>query len=462
MSSVRGFFVLIPVLVVILTVPVLIGIYVWRDAQRRQMNSVLWTLIAVIAPSLIGFIIYLLVRRSYSDLECPKCGAPVENQYAVCPNCGAKLRPFCPNCSAPVEIGWKVCPHCATPLLEEPSDIAPPIRRKDKSLGKILIAILIVPVLLIALAFLSFTWMGHGGSSSMREVSFDEYDMEQKSEIIRESVHEWLGGLEPRYDRAYALRYDYARGSNQEHFFLIYIPAGIGGMTHNSFGSRTGLFGTTLVLETEQTGNNGSLLCVSSTADTPPKLQIKLDGKKLPCEVTVVDYNPTLFFIVPQYDQLEPSSTDAFLPERVRVVKLVGNLNVGVAEFSTETSPFGGEFTIGSATGWESTGVVEITAEDMVMKLLAAIDGAPYLDLEHPIYGRKPDGSGGYDFHDGFEIIIEYKANDEFVLHPDMIRCLVFEQDGEYYLIDSYRPDNGRIFRQVDDAFYQMLMAMFE
>lgn len=435
MSSVRAFFVLIPVLVVILTVPVLIGIYVWRDAQRRQMNSVLWTLIAVIAPSLIGFIIYLLVRRSYSDLECPKCGAPVENQYAVCPNCGAKLRPFCPNCSAPVEIGWKVCPHCATPLLEGPSDIAPPIRRKDKSLGKILIAILIVPVLLIALAFLSFARMGHGGSSSMREVSFDEYDMEQESEIIRQSVHEWLDGLEPRYDRAYALRYDYARGSNQEHFFLIYIPAGIGGMTHNSFGSRTGLFGTALVLETEQTGNNGSLLCVSSTADTPPKLQIKLDGKKLPCEVTVVDYNPTLFYIIPQYDQLEPSSADVFLPERISVVKLTGNKNVGPAV---------------------------IADRDEALKLLAAIDGAPYLDLEHPIYGRRPNGSGGYDFLDGFEIIIEYKANDELVLHPDMIRCLVFEQDGEYYLIDSYRPDNSRTFRQVDDAFYQMLMEMFE
>lgn len=433
MSSVSVLFALIPVAVIVLTVPVLIGIYVWRDSKRRQMNSVLWTLIAVIAPSLIGFIIYLLVRRGYSDLECPKCGTPVENRYAVCPNCGAKLRPFCPNCSAPVETGWKVCPHCATPLLEEPSDIAPPIRRKDKSLGKILVAILIVPVLLIALAFLSFARMGHGGASSMREVSFDEYDMEQESEIIRESVHEWLDGLEPRYDRAYALRYDYARGSNQEHFFLIYIPAGIGGMTHNSFGSRTGLFGTILVLETEQTGNNGSLICVSSTADTPPRLQIKLDGKKLPCEVTVVDYNPTLFFIVPQYDQLEPSSAAVFLPERISVVKLIGNENVGVAE---------------------------IADRDEALKLLSAIDGAPYLDLEHPIYGR--GGSGGYDFRDGFEIIVEYKVNDEFVLHPDMIRCLVFEQDGEYYLIDSYRPDNSRTFRQVDDALYQMLMEMFE
>ncbi|MBQ9648562.1 MAG: hypothetical protein IJV43_09425, partial [Oscillospiraceae bacterium] len=265
--------------------------------------------------------------------------------------------------------------------------------------------------------------------------SFDEYDMEQESEIIRQSVHEWLDGLEPRYDRAYALRYDYARGSNQEHFFLIYIPAGIGGMTHNSFGSRTGLFGTALVLETEQTVNNGSLLCVSSTADTPPKLQIKLDGKKLPCEVTVVDYNPTLFYIIPQYDQLEPSSADVFLPERISVVKLTGNKNVGPAV---------------------------IADRDEALKLLAAIDGAPYLDLEHPIYGRRPNGSGGYDFLDGFEIIIEYKANDELVLHPDMIRCLVFEQDGEYYLIDSYRPDNSRTFRQVDDAFYQMLLEMFE
>ena len=86
------------VLAVFLAVPVLIGVYVYRDASRRRMHAVLWTLIAVLAPAFIGFIIYLLVRGGYSDLECPRCGAPVTEQYVVCPQCGVKLRPACPSC----------------------------------------------------------------------------------------------------------------------------------------------------------------------------------------------------------------------------------------------------------------------------------------------------------------------------------------------------------------------------
>lgn len=91
---------------------------------------------------------------------------------------------------------------------------------------------------------------------------------------------------------------------------------------------------------------------------------------------------------------------------------------------------------------------------------LTNIDRAPYLDLEHDIYGN-PDGSGGYDFKDGFDIIIEYKVHEDLVLHDDMIHCLVFEQDSGYYIIDD-RPNQGRIFRETDEAFYNKLSSLFE
>ena len=77
--------------------PILVGVYVYRDAKRRKMNAPLWTIIAILAPSLIGFIIYLLVRGNYSNLKCPRCDATVTEQYVVCPKCGAKLKPSCPN-----------------------------------------------------------------------------------------------------------------------------------------------------------------------------------------------------------------------------------------------------------------------------------------------------------------------------------------------------------------------------
>ena len=121
------------------------------------------------------------------------------------------------------------------------------------------------------------------------------------------------------------------------------------------------------------------------------------------------------------------------MPERISVVKLINNHNEGVAE---------------------------IKDEDIALDILVGIDSAPYLELEHDIYGY-PDGTGGYDFTDGFEIIMEYKVHEELVLHDDMLRCLVFEQDGRYCLIDD-RPDDGRIIREISEDFYHELENLFE
>lgn len=102
-------------LAILIVVPILVGVYVFRDASRRGMNAALWTLIAVLVPILVGFIIYLLVRGNYPDLKCPQCGTPVRESYVSCPQCGARLKASCPSCSAPVEPDWKVCPRCASP-----------------------------------------------------------------------------------------------------------------------------------------------------------------------------------------------------------------------------------------------------------------------------------------------------------------------------------------------------------
>ena len=64
MNIIWGGFVSLIFLSAVLIVPILIGVYVYRDAKRRGMNALVWTLIALFAPSLIGFIIYLLVRNS--------------------------------------------------------------------------------------------------------------------------------------------------------------------------------------------------------------------------------------------------------------------------------------------------------------------------------------------------------------------------------------------------------------
>ena len=441
MASIRVIILGFAVLIALLTIPVMIGVYVYRDAKRRGMNAMAWTLIAVVAPALIGFIIYLLVRGNYPDLQCPQCAEPVTEQYTVCPHCGAKLRPVCPNCSFPVEVDWKVCPKCATPLEGVEMPPAPPQRQRDRTLGKILIAIIIVPVAFIALAVFGLTaYQSGGGSSAMREVTIEEYDQEQESETVREAVYEWLDSLDLRSDRAYALRYDYTNdlGGGYEYYYLFYIPGG-GRSPSTSFGTDPGLFGATLNLRLERTGSSGSLYCMQTDAENPPKPRIVLGGKHIRCEVQVVDYNPTLFFIEPNYAQAEPGTVE--LPERLSVVKIVGNAVTGGDGSSAAAS--------------SNAGAVEVTEEDMMLKILSAIDSGERVPME-----QIPD----YDFRDGFEIIVEYQVQEDLIMHPDMARHLVFMDDGICYLIDDRVTNtaHGSAYRIMDKDFYTLLEELFQ
>lgn len=291
--------------VIVIAVPLIIGTYVYRDAGRRGMNALLWALVAAAAPALIGLIVYLLVRGSYCDLRCPRCDTPVKEQFVVCPRCGAKLRPACPACAMPVEPDWKVCPKCAQTLADVQMDVQPPVRENDRSIWKVLAIVLIVPALLIVVLALGLTAYTASGSSGFREVSIGEYFEEMHTEgaaaeaVIAEKVEAWMNGLDTEADHAYALRYDYAAETGNEHFFLIYIPSA-GDQTHSGMGQSDSIFGTTLTLELQRTGNSGCLFNVTSSADRAPKLKVILDGRKIPCDVTTVDYNPTLFFIVSQ------------------------------------------------------------------------------------------------------------------------------------------------------------------
>ena len=75
-----------------------------------------------------------------------------------------------------------------------------PRRRQDRALNKILIAILVVPVLLILFSIGSIIvyQTGAPGSVSLQELTFDQYDQQQPSEVVRGAVHRWLDQLEGR------------------------------------------------------------------------------------------------------------------------------------------------------------------------------------------------------------------------------------------------------------------------
>lgn len=425
------------VLALVLTIPMFVGTYVYYDAKRRKMNAVLWTLTAVVAPALVGFIIYLLVRGGHPDLECPRCGAQVTERYTACPQCGAKLRLACPGCAAPAEPDWKVCPYCAAPLDGAGEGVTPPVRRKDKGLGRVLAVVVVVPVLLVVIAVAGYVAQPKTGSATMQEVTFDEYIQFQKehSETVLSAVYDWMETLDVRTDRAYALRYDLPGEYDYEnkYYYLIGVPSG-GQRGHNnvttSFGLASGLFAPTIEIELEDTGDSGSVFCVVATSEKPPTLNITLDGKHIRCEVQEVDYNPTTFLIYPDYSQMERDEV-RFLPERISVVKM---RRTGKGSSSVEDT-------------------VEVTDGDTLFQLMAAIDGGERLDWGHPIYSD-------CDISGGFEVIIEYQVHEEYIFHDDMARLHVFQQDGACYLVD-HRIKHGDNFRLMNEDFYELLEGLF-
>jgi len=110
---------------VLLIIWILVIVWVYRDAERRGMNGLLWALLVLIG-NLIGLIIYLIVRsdivpaqRAAPALQtCPKCQKQISTTYVFCPYCAARLHAVCPKCEKPTEENWKVCPHCGEKLVE--------------------------------------------------------------------------------------------------------------------------------------------------------------------------------------------------------------------------------------------------------------------------------------------------------------------------------------------------------
>lgn len=109
-------FVVVVVLVGLLlaALGLLIG-YVNRDARRRGMNATLWTIMVILIPNAIGYILYFLVREPLV-FNCPQCGGSVSARFNFCPKCKYNLHPACPECKNEVRTEDRYCPFCAHDL----------------------------------------------------------------------------------------------------------------------------------------------------------------------------------------------------------------------------------------------------------------------------------------------------------------------------------------------------------
>ena len=94
----------------------LIG-YVNRDARRRGMRHVMWTLLAIFIPNAIGIILYFIMREPLLR-PCPACGNIVSQGYAFCSKCGTALARACPECRSAVQQEWSHCTKCGAKLLK--------------------------------------------------------------------------------------------------------------------------------------------------------------------------------------------------------------------------------------------------------------------------------------------------------------------------------------------------------
>lgn len=123
--ALRAFFVYLFVLWVALV------IWVARDVVSRTRSLIFQvaSIVLVIALSIFGLFIYLMIRPPktlldsyHEDIErkalieseelCPGCEHPLPLQFRFCPTCGLEARSPCKKCRKLVSKKWPVCPYC--------------------------------------------------------------------------------------------------------------------------------------------------------------------------------------------------------------------------------------------------------------------------------------------------------------------------------------------------------------
>jgi hypothetical protein len=87
----------------------LLPIWVFMDARKREFRAPLWANLTL-AANVVGLLVYLVVRPEYP--KCVNCGEQLNNRFIVCPYCGTRNKELCPSCGQVVEEHWVARPYC--------------------------------------------------------------------------------------------------------------------------------------------------------------------------------------------------------------------------------------------------------------------------------------------------------------------------------------------------------------
>lgn len=84
--------------------------YVSRDAPRRGMHTIFWTVIALI-PGGVGAVLYFLLRQPVMTV-CPSCGITIQREFHFCPQCAFQVSAVCGKCYRGVRVTDLYCGYC--------------------------------------------------------------------------------------------------------------------------------------------------------------------------------------------------------------------------------------------------------------------------------------------------------------------------------------------------------------
>lgn len=155
-------------------------------------------------------------------------------------------------------------------------------------MGKILLIVVLVPILLLVLLGM-FSFSSFTTASAMNEAQVNIEQFEGRPEIAA-----WIKACDEDPSKTYALRYQTENGEQKESYYLIYRP--LADSVRTSI--QSGLFSTNVEVNyhdsPDPAGTGNQLTCITNYSNRFAGLKVFLDGKKIDCEITEVDYNPVL------------------------------------------------------------------------------------------------------------------------------------------------------------------------
>ena len=250
----------------------------------------------------------------------------------------------------------------------------------------------------------------------MREITLGEiYDDQDLPESTKDYVQEWIESLNVDRDHAYALCYVNQfdpRSETRDYYYLIYVPGG-GRVSRQGFGTSVGLFNITYQLDLGGGRNQDGFFCAMTTSKKKaPKLQVTLDGRRLESEVTVVDFNPTLYTIASEsdYSALVGAAGELYVEEE------------GVAmqpELATFTKYVDSQI----------CGVYEFDAPDLLLNTVVGLYELDYLvdDALIPTV---------FELKDYYTISVRYGHTSGSSRYDEIISYVVTEKEGRYFLLE--------------------------